>query len=48
MYSVNNDDYMNFDNEFYIEAERIVRDKEHEMSSATYDEKRRHKRTYYI
>ena len=29
---------MNFYNEFYIEAERIVRDKEHEMSSATYDE----------
>ena len=38
LYSLNNDDYVHFDNEFYMEAERIVRDKEHEMSSATYDE----------
>ena len=38
LYNLNDDDYMHFDNEFYIDAERIARDKEHEMSSATYDE----------
>ena len=38
MYSVNNDEDVEFDNEFYAEAERIVLERENEMSSDVYEE----------